>query len=61
MEEEKKNKEEDKNVISKKMINDIKRKAKYNDEGDEAIADFTYDMLVSKRESYKDMYRDYED
>jgi len=48
------------NIISKKMASDIKRKAKYNDEGEEAVADFTYDMMFRK-ESYKDMYKDYRD
>lgn len=48
------------NIISKKQAADIKRKAKYNDEGSEAIADFTYDMMFGK-ESYKDMYKDYRD
>jgi hypothetical protein len=48
------------NIISKKQASDIKRKAKYNDEGSEAIADFTYDMMFGK-ESYKDMYKDYRD
>ncbi|MBE6150847.1 MAG: hypothetical protein E7162_03390 [Firmicutes bacterium] len=48
------------NVISKKDASYIKRKAKYNDEGQEAIADFTYDMMFGK-ESYKDMYKDYRD
>lgn len=48
------------NIISKKQAADIKRKAKYNDEGNEAIADFTYDMMFGK-ESYKDMYKDYRD
>ena len=49
------------NVISKKVARDIKRKAQYNDEGDEAIADFTYDMMLSKKEKYEDMYKDYRD
>ena len=48
------------NIISKKQASDIKRKAKYNDEGSEAIADFTYDAMFGK-ESYKDMYKDYRD
>ena len=48
------------NVISKKDAFYIKRKAKSNDEGQEAIADFTYDMMFGK-ESYKDMYKDYKD
>lgn len=47
-------------IISKKQAQDIKRKAKYNDEGNEAIADFTYDMMFGK-ENYKDMYKDYRD
>lgn len=48
------------NIISKKQASEIKRKAKYNDEGSEAIADFTYDMMFGK-ESYKEMYKDYRD
>lgn len=56
-----KEKKEDKNVISKKIIADIKRKSKYNDEGDEAVADFTYDAMLSKKDRYKDMYGDYRD
>lgn len=52
---------EDKNVISKKISDDIKRKSKYNDEGDEAVADFTYDAMLSKKDRYKDMYGDYRD
>lgn len=53
-------KEISENVISKKIAQDIKRKARYNDEGKEAIADFTYDMIFRK-ENYKDMYKDYKD
>lgn len=48
------------NVISKKEAQNIKRKVKYNDEGFEAIGDFTYDMMLGE-EKYKDMYKDYKD
>lgn len=51
----------DKDVINDKVAADINRRAKYNDEGDEAIADFTYDMLFNKKDNYKDLYSDYED
>ncbi len=61
MEDKTNNNESKKDVISKKDIDNIKRKSKYNDEGDEAIADFTYDVMISKREKYEDMYRDYKD
>ncbi len=54
-------KNKDKAVINDKIASDINRKAKYNDEGDEAIADFTYDMLINKKDNYKDLYSDYED
>ena len=49
------------NVISLKEMENIKKKVRYNDEGFEAIADFTYDSMISKKESYEDMYRDYRD
>lgn len=52
---------EKKEVISQDKIEEIKRKARYNDEGQEAIADFTYDEMFSKKESYEDMYKDYKD
>lgn len=49
------------NVITSKDMENIKRKVKYNDEGFEAIADFTYDSMLAKKESYEDMYKDYRD
>ena len=49
------------NVISSTDIENIKRKVRYNDEGFEAIADFTYDSMFSKKESYEDLYKDYKD
>ncbi|MBQ7104337.1 MAG: hypothetical protein IJN90_00585 [Bacilli bacterium] len=49
------------NVISLKEMENIKKKVRYNDEGFEAIADFTYDSMISKKESYEDMYKDYRD
>jgi len=49
------------NVITFKDMENIKRKVKYNDEGFEAIADFTYDSMLSKKDSYEDMYKDYKD
>jgi len=52
---------DDNKVISEKEIDEIKRKVKYNDEGDEAIADFTYDSMFTKKETYEDMYKDYRD
>ena len=35
------------NVISSKDVEIIKKKVRYNDEGFEAIADFTYDSMIS--------------
>lgn len=49
------------NVISSKDIENIKKKVRYNDEGFEAIADFTYDSMFSKKESYEELYKDYRD
>lgn len=49
------------NVISFKEMENIKKKVRYNDEGFEAIADFTYDSMLSKKESYEEMYKDYRD
>ena len=49
------------NVISSKDVEIIKKKVRYNDEGFEAIADFTYDSMVSKKESYEELYKDYRD
>ncbi len=57
----KKDNDEKKKVISTKMAKDIKRRAKYNDEGDEAIADFTYDATFRNKESYEERYKDYKD
>jgi hypothetical protein len=42
--------------FDKKTIEEIKRKSRYTDEGEEALADYTYDAL------YKDdYYSDYGD
>lgn len=49
------------NVISSKDVEIIKKKVRYNDEGFEAIADFTYDSMISKKESYEELYKDYRD
>lgn len=49
------------NVITNKDVENIKKKVRYNDEGFEAIADFTYDSMLDKKESYEDMYKDYRD
>ncbi len=49
------------NMLSKEMMEKIKNKAQKNDEGDEAIADFTYDAMISKKENYEDIYKDYGD
>ena len=49
------------NVISSKDVEIIKKKVRYNDEGFEAIADFTYDSMISKKESYEEFYKDYRD
>ena len=48
-------------VISSKDVEIIKKKVRYNDEGFEAIADFTYDSMISKKESYEELYKDYRD
>ncbi len=57
----KKDEDEKKKVITTKMAKDIKRRSKYNDEGDEAIADFTYDATFRNKESYEERYKDYRD
>lgn len=49
------------NLISNKDVENIKKKVRYNDEGFEAIADFTYDSMLSKKETYEEMYKDYRD
>lgn len=39
--------------LDDKTIEEIKRKARYTDEGQEALADYTYDALY-KNEDYMD-------
>ena len=50
--------EKENNKIDTKTIEEIKRKARYTDEGQEALADYTYDTLYKK--DYND-YKDYGD
>jgi len=57
-----KKKKDDQKKNFAKRLSEIKRKAKYDDEGDEAFGDFTYDMMFSTdKDSYKNMYSDYRD
>ncbi len=56
-----KKKQDDQKKVAKRL-SEIKRKAKYDDEGDEALGDFTYDMMLANdKDSYKNMYGDYRD
>lgn len=50
----------EKEKIDIKIIEEIKKKTKYTDEGDESLADYTYDYLYKKKDNnyYKEDYRD---